>query len=148
MGTLLAYVQPSINLHPQIHFSQTVFQPLCPNPITLSVVDVTKVQDLELSLIYWNCLLELYTIGLSPSIWFIQDLLKCLPTPRQVNTSSQLGVICKLIEGALMTSCQLDSTPCTTTLCTQHSRQFFTQQRVYCQNHEQPPSSGECCGRL
>ena len=58
-------------------------------------VIVTKVQDLALGLV------ESQTIGLSLMIQPIQIPLKYLPNPRQINTSCQLGVMCKLTEGAL-----------------------------------------------
>ena len=57
-------------------------------------VGVTKVQDLTLDL------LKTHTIGLSSSIQPVQIPLS-FPTLRQINISSQLGVICKLNEGAL-----------------------------------------------
>ena len=44
---------------------------------------------------------ELHPIVLSPVIYPVQIPLKGLPPPRQFNTSSQLGVICKLTKGAL-----------------------------------------------
>jgi len=45
LGTLLAHVQSSISQYPQVHFLYTVFQPLCPKPVTLTGVVVVKVQD-------------------------------------------------------------------------------------------------------
>jgi len=56
---------------------------------------VTQVQDPALSLI------EPHTVGLSLSIQPVQIALWSLPTHKQINTPSQLGVICKLTEGAL-----------------------------------------------
>jgi len=41
------------------------------------------------------------SIGLSSAIQPVQISLKGLPAPRQINTPSQLGVICKITEGAL-----------------------------------------------
>ena len=52
-------------------------------------------QDLALGLV------ELLPTGLSSVIQPVQILLKVLPTPRQTDTSCQLGVICKLTEGTL-----------------------------------------------
>ena len=46
-------------------------------------------------------LVKAHTIGLSLAMQPIQVPLKGLSTPRQIDTFSQLGVICKLIEGAL-----------------------------------------------
>ena len=56
---------------------------------------MTTVQDLAF------CLVEPHPIGLSPVIQSVQITPQSLLTPRQINTSSQLGVICKFTEGAL-----------------------------------------------
>ncbi|KAK4830776.1 hypothetical protein QYF61_013609 [Mycteria americana] len=89
LGTLLAHVQPAVNQHPWVLFHQAAFQPLFPKPVALHGVVVTQVQDLALSLA------EPHTTGL--------DLLiqPSLPTLKQINAPAQLGVICKLTEGAL-----------------------------------------------
>ena len=58
-------------------------------------VIVIEVQDPALGLIEAN------TSGLSPTIQLVQILLQGLPIPMQVDTSPQLGVICKLTESAL-----------------------------------------------
>ncbi|KAK4806962.1 hypothetical protein QYF61_027329 [Mycteria americana] len=70
-------------------------QPLFPKPITLHGVVVTQVQDLALSLV------KPHTIGLGPSMQPVQVPLYSLPTLKQINTPTQLGVVCKLTEGAL-----------------------------------------------
>ncbi|CAM9900798.1 unnamed protein product, partial [Bubo scandiacus] len=46
-------------------------------------------------------LIETPTVGLSPSLQPVQISLQSLPTLEQINTPTQLGVICKLTEGAL-----------------------------------------------
>ena len=56
---------------------------------------MTKVHNLTL------CLVKARVIDLSPAIKPVQITLYGLPTLRLIDTSSQLGVICKLIEGAL-----------------------------------------------
>ena len=58
-------------------------------------VVVTKVQDPALGLV------ETYTAGLGPSIQSVQTPLQSLPTLEQINNPTQLGVVCKLIEGVL-----------------------------------------------
>ena len=58
-------------------------------------VIVIEVQDPALGLIEANA------SGLSPTIQPVQIVLQGLPIARQVDTSSQLGVICKLTESAL-----------------------------------------------
>ncbi|KAK4811094.1 hypothetical protein QYF61_016380 [Mycteria americana] len=74
---------------------EAAFQPLFPKPVALHGVVVTQVQDLALGLV------EPHTIGPSPSIQPVQIPLQSLPTLKQINTPAQLGVICKLTEGAL-----------------------------------------------
>ncbi|KAK4826742.1 hypothetical protein QYF61_010995 [Mycteria americana] len=91
LGTLLAHIQEAVNQHPQVLFCQAAFQPLFPKPVALHEVAVAQVQDLALSLV------EPHTIGLSPSIQSVQNL----STLKQNNTPAQLGVVCKLTEGAL-----------------------------------------------
>jgi len=63
-----------------------------PKPVVLHRAVLNKVQNLALGL------LELHPIGLSPAIQPVQILLHSLPT---LNTSSHLGVICRLTECAL-----------------------------------------------
>ncbi|PKU44339.1 integral membrane protein dgcr2 idd [Limosa lapponica baueri] len=78
-----------------VESNKVSLQPLFPKPVALHGVVVTQVQDPALGLV------EPHTIGLGPSIQPIQILLKSLPTLQQINTPTQLGVICKLTEGAL-----------------------------------------------
>ncbi|KAK4817962.1 hypothetical protein QYF61_003482 [Mycteria americana] len=94
-GTLLAHIQPAVDQHAQVLFCLAAFQPLFPKPVALHGVVVTQVQDLALSFV------EPHTVGLGPSIQPVQVPLQSLPTLKQINTPAQLGVICKLTEGAL-----------------------------------------------
>ncbi|KAK4823531.1 hypothetical protein QYF61_003040 [Mycteria americana] len=84
LGTLLAHIQAA-----------AAFQPLFPKPVALHGVAVAQVQDLALGLV------KPHTIHPSPSIQPVQVPLQSLPTLQQINTPTQLGVICKLTEGAL-----------------------------------------------
>ncbi|KAK4821747.1 hypothetical protein QYF61_000808, partial [Mycteria americana] len=95
LGTLLAHIQEAVSQHPQVLFCWAAFQPLFPKPVVLHGVAVAQVQDLAFSLV------EPHTIDLSPSIQPVQVPLQSLPTLQQINTPTQLGVICKLTEGAL-----------------------------------------------
>ncbi|KAK4818798.1 hypothetical protein QYF61_019519 [Mycteria americana] len=95
LGTLLAHSQVAINQHPQVLFCRAAFQPLFPKPVALHGVVVTQVQDPALGLV------EPHTIGLCPWIQPVQIPLQNLPTLKQINTPTQLGVICRLTEGAL-----------------------------------------------
>ncbi|KAK4822830.1 hypothetical protein QYF61_020124 [Mycteria americana] len=91
LGTLLAHIQLAVDQHSQVLFCQAAFQPLFPKPVALHGVVVAQVQDLALSLA------EPHTIGPSPSIQPVQSLAPL----KQINTPAQLGVVCKLTEGAL-----------------------------------------------
>ncbi|KAK4816265.1 hypothetical protein QYF61_014337 [Mycteria americana] len=95
LGTLLAHIQAAVNQHTQVLLCWAAFQPLFPKPVALHGVAVAQVQDLALGLV------EPHTIGPSPSIQPVQVPLQSLPTLQQINTPAQLGVICKLTEGAL-----------------------------------------------
>ncbi|KAK4830327.1 hypothetical protein QYF61_010091 [Mycteria americana] len=95
LGTLLAHIQLAVNQHPQVLLCLEAFQPLFPKPAALHGVAVAQVQDLALGLV------KPYTIDLGPSIQPVQVPLQSLPTLQQMNTPAQLGVICKLTEGAL-----------------------------------------------
>ncbi|KAK4811007.1 hypothetical protein QYF61_015711 [Mycteria americana] len=95
LGTLLAHIQAPVNQHPQVLLCQAAFQPLFPKPVALHGVAVAQVQDLALGLV------KPHTIDLGPSIQPVQVPLQSLPTLQQINTPTQLGVICKLTEGAL-----------------------------------------------
>ncbi|KAK4827479.1 hypothetical protein QYF61_018779 [Mycteria americana] len=91
LGTLLAHIQAAVNQRPQVLLCQAAFQPLFPKPVALHGVAVAQVQDLALSLV------ESHTIDLGPSIQPVQSP----PTLKQINTPTQLGVICKLTESTL-----------------------------------------------
>ncbi|KAK4824198.1 hypothetical protein QYF61_012014 [Mycteria americana] len=95
LGTLLAHILVAVNQHPQVLFHQAAFQPLFPKPVVLHGVAVAQVQDLALGLV------KPHTIDLGPSIQPVQVPLQSLPTLKHINTPTQLGVICKLTEGAL-----------------------------------------------
>ncbi|KAK4816299.1 hypothetical protein QYF61_014597 [Mycteria americana] len=90
LGTLLAHIQPAVNQHFQVLFLQAAFQPLFPKPVALH-----GVVDPALGFV------EPHTTGLGPSIQPVQVPLQSLPTLKQINTPTQLGVICKLTESAL-----------------------------------------------
>jgi len=91
LGTLLAHVQPAADQHPEILFRQETFQPLLPEPVALHGVVVTKVQDPALGLV------ESQAVGLGPLIQSVQIPLQSLPTLKQIDASTQLGVIGNLL---------------------------------------------------
>ncbi|KAK4824309.1 hypothetical protein QYF61_013054 [Mycteria americana] len=95
LGTLLAHIQAAVNQHPQDFFRRAAFQPLFPKPVALHGVVVTQVQDPALGLV------KPHTIDLGPLIQPVQIPLQSLPTLKQIDTATQFGVICELIEVAL-----------------------------------------------
>ncbi|KAK4810832.1 hypothetical protein QYF61_008804 [Mycteria americana] len=95
LGTLLAHIQAAVNKQAQFLLCWAAFQPLFPKPVALHGVAVAQVQDLALGLV------KPHTIDLGPSIQPVQVPLQSLPTLQKINTPTQLGVICKLAEGAL-----------------------------------------------
>ncbi|KAK4829521.1 hypothetical protein QYF61_005160 [Mycteria americana] len=95
LGTLLAHIQAAVNQHPQVLLCQAAFQPLFPKPVALHGVAVAQVQDLALGLV------TPHTIDLGPLIQPVQVPLQSLPTLQQINTPTQLGVVCKLTESTL-----------------------------------------------
>ncbi|GAB0208711.1 hypothetical protein GRJ2_003336800 [Grus japonensis] len=95
LGTLPAHIQLAVDQHPQVLFLRAAFQPLCPKSVVLHGVVVAQVQDSALSIV------EPHTVGLGSLIQPVQIPLQRLPTLKQINTIAQLGVVCKLTEGAL-----------------------------------------------
>ncbi|KAK4823737.1 hypothetical protein QYF61_006006 [Mycteria americana] len=95
LGTLLAHIQAAVNQHSQVLLCWAAFQPLFPKPVVLHGGAVAQVQDLALGLV------EPHTSDLSPSIQPVEVPLQSLPTLQQINTPTQLGVLCKLAESAL-----------------------------------------------
>ncbi|KAK4825736.1 hypothetical protein QYF61_002175 [Mycteria americana] len=95
LGTLLAHIQPAVNQRPQVLLRQAACQPLFPKPVALHGVAVAQVQDPTLGLV------KPHTIDLGPSIQPVPVPLQSLPTLKQINTPTQLGVVCKLTESAL-----------------------------------------------
>ena len=158
-----------INQHPQVLFCQAAFQPPFPKPVALCGVVVTQVQDPALSLV------EPHTTGLSPLVQPVQIPLQSLPALKQINTPPQLGVICKLTEGALNPLIQIidkdikqnwpqywalgnttcDWSPAGCNSIHHHSLglgsaiqpAFLPSMEYTHPSHEQPVSPGECCGR-
>ncbi|KAK4810613.1 hypothetical protein QYF61_007350, partial [Mycteria americana] len=76
LGTLPAHIPVAVNQHPQVLLCWAAFQPLFPKPVALHGVVVTQIHP-------------------------VQVPLQSLPPLKQINTPAQLGVICKLPEGAL-----------------------------------------------
>ncbi|RMC14211.1 hypothetical protein DUI87_09302 [Hirundo rustica rustica] len=75
--------------YPLVPFLLGTVQPHRPQPITLQGVIVAKVQDSALGLI------KLHLVRLCPSIQLVQISLQSHPTFQQIDTWSQLSVICE-----------------------------------------------------
>ncbi|RMC13968.1 hypothetical protein DUI87_09052 [Hirundo rustica rustica] len=132
--------------HPWVPFLLGTVQPCCPQPVMLQGVIVAKVRDLALGLT------KLPLVRLCPSIQLVQISLQSSLTFQQIDTRSQLSVICKFAHERLNTLIhvininieqswpqhrplrdttgawpQLDAAPFTTTLWARPSSQFLTQ---------------------
>ncbi|RMB99641.1 hypothetical protein DUI87_23894 [Hirundo rustica rustica] len=94
LGTLLALVL-LLSPAPQVPLCLGTVQPLCPQPVALQGVVVAKVQDLALGLV------KLHVVRLGLSIQPVQVPLKSPPILQQIDTCSQLRVICKSTDGGL-----------------------------------------------
>ncbi|RMC01165.1 hypothetical protein DUI87_22256 [Hirundo rustica rustica] len=134
---------------PQVPFLLGTVQPHHPQPVTLQGVIVAKVHlHSELGLT------KLHHVGLCPSIQLFQISLQSPDTFQQIDTRSQLSVICKFTNQRFNTLThvinkvieqnwtqhrplrdttgdwpQLDAEPFTATLWARPSSQFLTQQR-------------------
>jgi len=95
LGTLLAHVKSAVDQHPKVIFYWAALQSLLPKPVALHGVVVSQEQDPGFGLV------KPHTVGLGPWIQSVQIPLQSLPTLEQIDTPPQLGVICKLTEGAL-----------------------------------------------
>ncbi|KAJ7424705.1 hypothetical protein BTVI_05537 [Pitangus sulphuratus] len=94
--TLLGHVQPLILQHPQVLLSRAALNLFMPQLVLMLGVATTRVQPLALDLV------ETFEVSQAhfssypdPSRWY--PILRC------VNSTTQLGVVCKLAEGALDT---------------------------------------------
>ena len=74
---LLVHVQLNVDQQLQVHFFCTVFQPLCPKPVALPGVVVTKVQDPAFGLV------EFHPIGLSPATQPVQTPCRAFLPPNR-----------------------------------------------------------------
>jgi len=93
--TLLGYVELLIYQHPRVLLSRAAFIPFIPQPVLIPGIALTHVQDLALDLV------EPPEVWTGPLLKLVQVLLGGVPSLRYVYRTTQLGVICKLAEGAL-----------------------------------------------
>ncbi|KAK4831745.1 hypothetical protein QYF61_018943 [Mycteria americana] len=93
--TLLAHVQLFIHQYPQVLLCRAALNPFIPQPVLIPGVALTQVQDPALGLV------ESHEVHAGPILQLVQVPLDGIPSLRCVNCTTQLGVICKLAEGAL-----------------------------------------------
>ncbi|KAK4823599.1 hypothetical protein QYF61_003799 [Mycteria americana] len=93
--TLLAHVWLFIHQYLQVLLSRTALNPFIPQPVLIPGVAPTQGQDPALGLV------EPHEVHIVPLLQLVQVPLDGILSLRHVNRTTQLGVICKLAEGAL-----------------------------------------------
>jgi len=88
-------VQLFIHQYPWVLLKRAALNPFFPQPVLIPGVATTQVQDLALGLA------EPHEVQMGPPLKLIQLPQHGIPSLRRVNCTTQLGVICKLAEGAL-----------------------------------------------
>ncbi|KAK4820500.1 hypothetical protein QYF61_000079, partial [Mycteria americana] len=151
--TLSAHVQLFIHQYPQVLLCRAALNSFIPEPILILGVAPTRVQDLALGLV------EPHEVHMGPLLKLVQVPLNGISSLRCVNRTTQLGVTCKLAEGALdptvyvideilnstgpnthpggtplVTDLHLDIEPLTTMLWMRPSNQFLIHRTVHPSN--------------
>ena len=93
--TLVAHVQLFIPQYPQVLLGRAALSPCILQPILMVVVAPTQMRDLALGLV------EPHEVHTGPLLKLVQVPLDGIPSFCHVNCTTQLGVVCKLTEGAL-----------------------------------------------
>ncbi|KAK4825368.1 hypothetical protein QYF61_027121 [Mycteria americana] len=93
--TLSAHVQLFIQQYSQVLLCRATFNPFIFQSVLILGVALTHVQDLALGLV------EPHKVHMGPLLQLVQVSLDGISSLRCVNCTTQLGVICKLAEGAL-----------------------------------------------
>jgi len=93
--TLLTPVQLFIHQYPQVFLGRTALNPFIPQPVLISGITPTQMQDLALGLV------EPHEIHTGPLLKLVQIPLDGMLSLWCVSCTTQLGVISKLAEGAL-----------------------------------------------
>ncbi|KAK4816170.1 hypothetical protein QYF61_011552 [Mycteria americana] len=92
---LSAHVWHFVHQYPQVLLSRAALNPFIPQPVLIPGVALTQVQDPALGLV------RSHEVCMGPLLELVQVPLDGIPSLRRVNLTTQLGVICKLAEGAL-----------------------------------------------
>ncbi|KAK4831204.1 hypothetical protein QYF61_016041 [Mycteria americana] len=93
--TLPVHVQLFIHQYPHVLLGRAALNPIIPQPVLILEVAPTQVQDPALGLV------EPHEVHTGPLLQLVQVLLDSMPSLRRLNRTTQLGVACKLAEGAL-----------------------------------------------
>ncbi|KAK4816777.1 hypothetical protein QYF61_022889 [Mycteria americana] len=94
-STPSAHVQLFIHQYPQVLLCRAALSLFIPQPLLILGVAPTQVQDPALGLV------EPHEVHIGPLLELVQVPLDSILSLRCVNCTTQLGVICKLAEGAL-----------------------------------------------
>ncbi|KAK4822534.1 hypothetical protein QYF61_015540 [Mycteria americana] len=98
-----AVLQLFIHQYPQVLLCRAALNPFIPQPVLTRGVPPTHVQDPALGLV------EPHEVHTGPLLELVQVPLDGIPSLRHVNHTTQLGVVCELVEGALNpTVCVID----------------------------------------
>ncbi|KAK4821646.1 hypothetical protein QYF61_026507 [Mycteria americana] len=92
---LLAHVQLFVHQYPQVLFYRTALDHIIPQSLLKPRIAPTQVQDPALGLV------EPHEVHTGPLLQLVQVPLDDIPSFWRVRCTTQLGVICKLAEGAL-----------------------------------------------
>jgi len=102
-ATLVAHVKFFIHQYPQVLLGRAALNPFIPQPVFVLGIVLTHVQDLALGLV------EPHEVHTGPLLELVQVPLDGIPSFWCVSCTIQLGVICKLAEGALdLAVCVID----------------------------------------
>ncbi|PKU44166.1 hypothetical protein llap_5535 [Limosa lapponica baueri] len=93
--TLLAHVELLVNQHTQVFLLGAALNPFSAQPVFVLEIALIQVQDLAFGLV------ELHEVCMGPPLKPATVPLDGFPSLQCVNCATQLGVICKLFEGAL-----------------------------------------------
>ncbi|PKU42935.1 hypothetical protein llap_6755 [Limosa lapponica baueri] len=93
--TLLGHVELLINQHPKVLLLRVYLNPFILQPVLILRVALTHFQDLAFGLVVPHA------VCTGPLLQLVQVPLDAILSLGYVNCTTQLGIICKLAEGAL-----------------------------------------------
>ncbi|KAK4820325.1 hypothetical protein QYF61_023558 [Mycteria americana] len=93
--TLPAHVQLLVHQYPQVLLRRAALNHIIPQPVLIPGIAPSQVQDLAPGLV------EPHEVHTGPLLQLVQVPLDGIPSFWRVSCTTQLGVICKLAEGAL-----------------------------------------------